>query len=467
MATRQPRAPRTAAKQPNPVPAPAPAQDTPAQAPVVETPAPAPVAETTTPAPVATPAKKRHTPVEGIAPARVKHHLKLFVNGPLIGQISEIKPKLKALKDAKETINAGTFNDFSSGKKVVRDANSDEKLAAAKIVSELAPLEADLVMRLAALQKEKIRLSLETPHAFAAALEFIVTNLAKFAYAAAKKGDCKMIYSEHIHADGIEDTPVYSLVCNLPSFVEQAKKVATAKLEAANKKIVAETKARTEKEMKLAHNLKNIKQKKADTKPAPAPAAPAPEAKPAEEEAEHEESDRTNFKIYVFKLFRAAAQSEPDWESIRISTETKSYFSDLCIQFIQACSKHIVQRLSNKTVDHNAVMNVAKTFMINRLIPTESLTFENVTEADTEAVKAELKAVQEAKAAGVDRPRVKLENLPQVPAFKVVRTISYSGSGYESFEEYVNAKVKAVADAKAKAEENKKTLDDAKKALAN
>jgi hypothetical protein len=417
---------------------------------------------TATPAEVVEePAKKRAHPAGGIgvyiSAARCRRHIDSFgLNEALDSHILAYKAQLAALASAEKQLETGEIActvekevQVVKGKETVtklksvestRPITPAERAVAQAIVDKRDAVNA-LIPRVIALSRERTRFSNESSVVLSIICNEIISQCADHTMNRALAAKKKIIQVAHLHADGVEKLPLYPLISTLPTFRETAERLSKA---ASDKKIaddLAAARSQAEKDFRKKHNVKVPKRKKvavADTTDGPAAEAAEPEI--ASEEVV---DSKTSFKFYVHLVCKELVRQNEAYKTIRVSTEIRSYLSDMLVEFIERIAplvQLVADTMNIKTVNDVAIMHTIESLLVDGHTPVEDIMLEDAMVLDPAIVKAEVAKRDAAKAAG-ESYKIDFAAIPKIPGFAAVRTVTYPTSGYASLRELVAQKL--------------------------
>lgn len=376
---------------------------------------------------------------------------KLYSNSALIQQINSLKAPLKDFARATEELEKGTLverveQDVVRGDKTVRalveverELTPEERTERQTLVAALQPQLSDIKAQINALSATRTRFSNEATAVLSVVCGEIVTSLLQHAMVKTDASNKKIVHVEQLFSEGLEQLPLYPLVKTLPLF-----KLTQARLSASRQ--AAETAHLLK--VKLQQALSNFKKEcgvsskrvKTSTEPgdaAPQAVTPAQEPVVQDEEDENDPS-RVGFSHYVNNIFRYLTQTNPAMAKIRISTDIKTFLSELLIQFIQRVMSLVlimIVCMKNKTVSAEAVKKTIEMLLTDGHAHTETIEL-----AKGQVLSHEL--VREAKAAAKADPSVPYdESKCYVEGYKASRRITFPTSAYVGLSTLIEARL--------------------------
>ncbi|SIP86090.1 Hypothetical protein PACV_377 [Pacmanvirus A23] len=413
-----------------------------------------------------------------ISSARVRRWIdRLCLNSGIDTKIGALKEQLSPYKVAKDHLESGMIS-FSveqevDGKKQFvqqsRPLSDDERTAFQATVESLSAKVPELEMKIAALSRERTRFSNEAAVALSIVCDELIQQLTDHAMKRVLLAKKKIIHVSHLHEAGVEQLSLYPLFKSLPSFLATATKLQKEKTDLTYEQTMSAVLTQAEREFKKKYAVHTPKKKKtaeavAEVVAQPEPVTPAEPAVEAEAEVEAVEDDessesKTSFRFYVGQVCKEMIKRDPNFKSVRISTEIRAYLSDLLVEFIQRLSSlvHLTATcMKNKTVNDVAIMRTVESLLIDGHQPHEVVEFKDDLVDDPVAYKAELeKRAAEKKA---DREyKIDMSKVPKVPGLVAVRTITYPTSGFSALSDKVQEKLalhKALAKKSADSEES-------------
>ncbi len=416
-----------------------------------------------------------------ISTARTRRHIdKLNLNLVLDNMVNELKVSLCKYKNAKNELESGkttvsAVTEVEGKKKMVettRDLTEEEKTANQKIVAELEPGHAELELRVTALSKERIRFSNDAAHILAIIVDEWLQEFARHTMVHVLASKKKMMTVKHLHESGVEKLSLYPLIKSLPSFQANELRFAKALAEEKAAAVLSAALIQAKKDFKKEHAI-HVPRKKADAGKAEVPKvavggkedvpkvdavkeevakeAPKEETPKAESEDEVEEHEdpsdaKTSFKFYIQALCKEMQRKDVGFKTIRISSEIKSYLSNLVVEFIQRLAPLVsltAHSMKNKTINGASILRTVESLLIDGHSAVETVELVECEVQDPAAVKAEhLKAAEEKKAGREYKPN--LVGLPLIKGFSVNREVSYPNSGFAALNRTVQQKLKLV-----------------------
>jgi len=395
---------------------------------------------------------KRQAPAQTaglkISPARVRRFLDSGNLNAAIGAMQAIyKKDVDAYKSAEKLLESGKKSEKYEGK-VKKDDGAEETLHKVREVdlteaekqalkdemSKIQPHLKEYEDKLAALSRERVRVSNDAPMALAIVCEAFTHHLDLHAMESTLKAKKKIVQIDHVHSAGVELLGLFSLVKCLPSFVANAARVAADAKQAELDAAIADAKEKALKEFKKLYNV--TKTKKAE-KPAAQPA-------PAEEHVAEEPEPlvNTKFQHYVHQVCKCICSSKKEYEKIRFSKEFKRYLSDLIVELINRLSALVhltTESMKIKTVNKSSIMKTIEFIMIDGHAADEQLALGAAKVADPAALKAEQQKKEDAKKAG--QTYVVAKNLPEVDGFVASRTVKFPTCTYDALSAEVDEKL--------------------------
>lgn len=389
-----------------------------------------------------------------ISSARVRRHLdKMNINRSIDALVSETKTKLADYHAAKSALETGkvTESHVDADKVVVetsRDITPEEREKFSATVAELESHVPVLTLKAGALTRERTRFSNEASIALSIVCNELINQLAAHTMDRVLASKKKIIQVSHLHESGVEKLPLYPLVKTLPSFVLEASKLADEAQKKAFEATLSAKLAQAEKDFRKKYAVVLKKKKVAATEQVAAPVEPTTVEPEVVDESEPEPSEsadsKTSFRFYVGQACKDLKESDARYTGIRISTDIRSYLSDLLVEFMQRLSTLVhltASSMKNKTVNEAAVMRTVEMLLVDGHSPVETIQFSDVMVADPAALKVEQTKKEEEKAAGRSY-KIDLESLPKVPDMVAVRTVTYPGSGFDELKAKVDEKLK-------------------------
>jgi hypothetical protein len=411
---------------------------------------------TTAPAPVKSKRQQTSKSLKyNISSARVRRHLdKMNINRSIDTMVSEMKTKLADYQTAKSALETGkvTESHVDADKTVVetsRDVTPEEREKFSATVAELESQVPTLTLKAGALTRERTRFSNEASIALSIVCNELINQLAAHTMDRVLASKKKIIQVSHLHESGVEKLSLYPLVKSLPSFVREASKLADEAQKRTFEATLAAKLAQAEKDFRKKYAVV-LKKKKAVPAPEQAPVAvegavAEPEVIDESEPEPCESADsKTSFRFYVGQACKDLKESDARYAGIRISTDIRSYLSDLLVEFMQRLSTLVhltASSMKNKTVNEAAVMRTVEMLLVDGHSPVETIQFSDVTVADPAALKVEQTKKEEEKAAGRSY-KIDLESLPKVPDMVAVRAVTYPGSGFDELKSKVDEKLR-------------------------
>jgi histone H3/H4 len=418
-----------------------------------------------------------------ISAARVRRWLdKLTLNKAIDEEIAKYKTKIVAYESADSMLAYGQVKRVTQqevdGKLkniiTVGPITAAEKLTAEKTVAEIKPQIADLKERVNALSRERTRFSNESSIVLAIICDEIIKQLVEHTMKRVLLAKKKIIQVEHLHEVGVTDLPLYPLIKSLPIFAEKAAKIAKITNDELQKVSIANAVALAEKEFRKKYNVHLPKKKPAivtvvaDTT---TPIDGQPNAAAAEHngtngttgtngvngsvpvptdvlDAGHEDDtgdSKTTFKFYVHLACKDIQESNPNYISIRISTEIRNYLSELLIQFIQRIAPLVLltaANMKNKTINDEAILRTVEALLIDGHGADEHISLTPAKLPSKEAVKAAFAKRDEVKKADPNAVyEIDIKAMPQVDGYYAQKTINYPTSKFEALASKVNQRL--------------------------
>jgi histone H3/H4 len=386
-----------------------------------------------------------------ISSARVRRHIdKLNLNSVIDQMINELKSRLAPYKTAKSQLETGKTTHMveytkknakgEDVKKLVeesRDITESERTAATKLVADMEAGVPAIESQIAALSRERTRFSNEASIVLSIVCDETVQQLVEHAMDRALAAKKKIIQVPHLHEAGVEKLSLFPLIKNLPSFVATADKLAKTAQEESAAAILAAALTKAEKDFKKKYEIKTPKKKKE-----PEVAQTEEVVEPAADEEDPSDS-KTSFKFYVHQVCKELVKRDEKFKAIRISTDIRTYLSNLLVEFIQRVSPLVLlmsSSMKNKTVNDVAILKAVECLLIDGHHAVESVEVKPAQVHDPVALKAELAKRDEEKKAGREY-KVVLDSIPKIDGFVAVRTIKYPTSGYSALEKKVQKKI--------------------------
>ncbi len=393
-----------------------------------------------------------------ISSARVRRHMdKLNLNNSVDTMVTDLKQKLAALNLARDQLDTGVVKTQVSrdvdGKKtqetLERPLTSEERESLTARLQNYSVDLQQLQMRVEALTPERTRFSTEASIVLAIISHELTKQLATHAMCRVLAAKKKIIQINHLHEQGVEMLPLYPLVKSLPSFVQTSAKLAHAAREAEMADFKAQIMYSAEKDFKKKYGVHASKKKKVD-EPAQVvepvvekPAEEHEEVLPGSDEAEDSQDSKTSFQFYVGQICRELVNQDSRYKAVRISTEIRSYLSDLLVEFIQRLSTLVYLTatcMKNKTINDTAIMKTVEMLLVDGHKQVDTIELKELAVYDKEAMKAEVAKKVEEKKAGRDY-KINFETLPKVPGMVAQKVVTYPTSGYADLYRVVNDKL--------------------------
>ena len=371
----------------------------------------------------AAPAPKKHrTQVTDaadikISAARTRRHIdKLNINHCINEPIDAIRGQLDEHKKLSE-IDVGTL-----------DAAGAEELKKKLAAIDVPALES----KLAALTHERVRFSNTAPVVLSIICDELVREIAQHAMENVIAHKKKIIHIEHLHTPGIENISLYPLIKSLPSFAaksEEHEKI-RRQVEVDKEINIALTKVKKQLRKKFGRDVDQYFA--GDEKSGPK----EPVEKPAPEEAQSDDDDgvdhKTSFKFYVNQICKSLVAENEKYKPIRISSEIKSYLSDLVVEFIKRVSPLVyltTKSMKNKTANDAVILRVVEMLLVDSKPFKESIEFLEVEIPDPKILAT----------AKTDKS-IDKKNIAKIKAYQANRKLSY-GSGYTELLQQVEHKL--------------------------
>jgi hypothetical protein len=188
----------------------------------------APVVTSVAPAVVADHKNAKCLHVSGIPDSRLRTGFdEDYINPTLTKKINEIKAKIDPFKRARKALEDKKEQQFKAdGKPLLNDKkeNTFVELTEARTTELKTLLEtnAALINQLEeehdALSAAKIRFSSDSMKVLRDVCVVIIDQLLEHSLANCRVVEDKMIQVHHAHSKGVEQLPIYPLICNLPSW---------------------------------------------------------------------------------------------------------------------------------------------------------------------------------------------------------------------------------------------------------
>jgi hypothetical protein len=329
-----------------------------------------------------------------------------------------------------------------------RDITDAERAAFEATVAAGAGVAKPVEQKLAALSSQRFRISQNTPLVLSIVAERMVSELMHHTMKYATENKRKIISVAHLHESDPSKLSLYPLYANVPSFREEATRVAKEAAE----ELAASTRKQTERDVKKQYGL-SIRAKKTE-------AALAEEAKKAEEaklvaaaeaevDDESEADSGTSFRFYVGQVCKQLINANDSFKSVRVSKEIRSHVSDVITDVLVRFSTLLLQVtecLKNKTISESSVMHTLEILLTDGHERVETLELKPIMVPEPKALE-----VEEAKVKANKDYKFKPEDLPQVSSWAAVRTVSYPTSGYNALAAELKEKLEAHAKAAEKA----------------
>lgn len=309
-----------------------------------------------------------------------------------------------------------------------------------KKVDEADPKLHDLELKATALSRERTRFSNEASIALSIICDEIVQQLTEHTMNRVLAAKKKIIQVSHLHEAGVEKLPLFPLIKTLPSFVATANKIAADSESTKVADALSSALAQAEKDFKKKWSVKCPKVKGEE---AALEVLEHAEEHPAEPEEDDASDSKTSFKFYVGQVCKETIKRDERYKSVRVSTEIRSYLSDLLVEFIKRLS-NLVQLtancMKNKTINDIAILRTVESLLIDGHYPVETVEIKEDECVDPVSLKAELQKKDDAKKAGGEY-KFDLESLPKVKNLVAVRTVSYPTSGFAELSDKVHEKL--------------------------
>lgn len=473
---------------------------------VVPTPTPETTTQTVqteqTPQPQATSKRQQTSKTLGvsISSARVRRHIdRLNLNFKVDSEISELKDKLAQHKNAKDSLTSGTVSyveERQEGDKKVFDTKTrpiteEERVSFTATMNKLSADVPVMEMKVAALSRERTRFSNEASIALSIICDELIQQIIGHTMNRVLAAKKKIIQVCHLHEPGVEKLSLYPLIKNLPSFVSMAEKLTEeARSEKAAKELAAAL-AQAEKDFKKkfaahipkkkmtveaaaalqAQLLAQVAAEAAAQAAVVAPAAPEPVPSPVQVPEQEEPADdddtvdsKTSFKFYVGQVCKDMKEKDARYKSVRVSTDIRSYLSDLLVEFIQRISSlvHLTAAcMKNKTINEVAIVRTVQGLLIDGHTSVETIEYKDAMVHDPVKLSEETAKRDEAKKECREY-KIDLDKIQKVPGLVAVRTITYPTSGFAQLQAKVDEKLALHKSLMSKDKENKTKESEAK-----
>lgn len=367
------------------------------------------------------------------------------VSAPFDEIVTEYNTVNNQLKSGKRTFSVPHKQPNGETKRVTgeRELSLDERAAAEKTLNTLEPKFSEALLKRAALSTVRFRTSKDNGAFLSVVADRIVTELLLHGMKSAVAESSSRVKIAHLHEEGVENLPTYSLFSGIKLFKETSLKVLKQKLQAAHDDEVKKARKEAVKECREKYTLKTKKEK---SEVAPAAAAASAEGAPALVPAEsapveaEEEAKKSPFTHYVNETRKHLLELHPELmvkgknedKKLTVSAECSLYIADLITCFTQRIGSMAVELTeyhSSKTVNTQTLMCAVKMLMIDGHTSQEIIELIPEMVPDSQALKAEEKKQAEEKKAG-RKYEFDKNTLPQVPGFAAKRVINYPTSGY-------------------------------------
>ena len=430
--------------------------------PATEVAAQQPAAESTvTVEPALETATKRHQTSKAIgvsiSSARVRRHIdRLNLNAVIDRMIGELKEQLSPYKAAKDHLKSGkvtySVEQEVDGKKQfvqqTRPLSDDERTAFQATVDRLLVSAGELEMKVTALSRERTRFSNEAAVALSIVCDELIQQLTDHAMKRVLLAKKKIIHVSHIHETGVEDLSLYPLFKSLPTFVATANKLKKEKADLAYDLTMTNLLAQAERDFKKKYSVHCPKKRKSaetveQTTTEVAPVESVAEVEPELPEEDESDESKTSFRFYVGQVCKEMIKRDPNFKSVRISTEIRGYLSDLLVEFIQRLSSlvHLTATcMKNKTINDVAILRTVESLLIDGHSVDEVVEFKDALVHDPAVLKAEAEK-KEAEKKEHREYKIDLDKVPKVPGLVAVRTITYPTSGFAALSAKVQQKL--------------------------
>lgn len=259
-----------------------------------------------------------------------------------------------------------------------------DKDANAKYLEENKAMFTMVDSQIKSLSKDRIRFSNTAAPLLAMICDEFVKEIARFSLAKTLESGKKNVHPEHIHQPGVESLSLYALFKDLPSFLAMSTKLNSERSDAAAQLALKNKLQQAEKDFKKKYNVhitKEQREKEKADKAASAEKVSEPETKSdevKEEPKEAGEEDVYSYKYYIDKLFKSC---KPEGVSLRVTTETKIYVSNLVEEFLNKFANQVrltIVSMGNKTINEKAIFYTLKYMLIMGHSPVETLEFVTV-----------------------------------------------------------------------------------------
>lgn len=371
--------------------------------------------------------------------ARVRRHIdKLNLNATLDAEIKKTKDQLALISKLQLWVTDGkaVVEATKDSAESTRDLTPEELAAAKEQLAALLPEQKTLELRQHALSRERIRFSNEASIALSIVCDELVQELVTHSISSVLALKKRIIQVNHLHKEGVELLPLFPLIKTLPTFTSTAARLAKVHAEELYTAQVNALLRQAEKDFKKKYNVKAKKEKREE------PVVEAvPEAEPVSDE---EPSDsKTSFRFYVHQVCKDLVKTNPEYKSIRISTEIREYLSDLLIEVIQRLAPLVyltTSSMKNKTVNCAAILRTIECLLVDGHHASETIEFVESSVRDPALVKAEYAKRDDEKKAGRDY-KVFLDDIPSVAELSAVRTVSFPTSEYSKLADKIHRKL--------------------------
>lgn len=286
------------------------------------------------------------------------------------------------------------------------------------------------------LSKDRIRFSNTAAPLLAMICDEFVKEIAHFSLAKTLESGKKNVHPEHIHQSGVESLSLYALFKDLPSFLAMSAKLNSERSDVASQLALKNKLQQAEKDFKKKYNVHITKEQREKEKAsslekvaekASEPETKSDEVKEGSETKEVGEEDVYSYKYYIDKLFKSC---KPEGVSLRVTTETKVYVSNLVEEFLDRFANQVrltIISMGNKTVNDKAIFYTLKYMLIMGHTPVETLEFVTVDDKLTTVHK---------------------RKYPTTPYSSIKKTLSEKTQKYEEMHEKASADNKAASDSK-------------------
>lgn len=267
-------------------------------------------------------------------------------------KVSEIKKQIKTLEESLKTVSE---SEKSTVKQQITTLTNTLQNTAEfkKVISDY--------VKLAGLQKEKIRVSSEVQVVLAAICEYLVIDLVQYCLSNYLTGKSKFLLLEHV-VDACSNSKSYALIRNIPIYQSTLSQV------------LADRKRKEDAKLEKKLN-KGKKKGKTTTETVVEPVTETSESEPEVEDTTESTND-TDFLTYIGKALDIIRKTDlGNDEKLRVANSVKNFLSELLIGFI-----HRIANIANvvvndialvRTLNGKHVTNIIKMIFIDEGVPLE------------------------------------------------------------------------------------------------